>query len=144
MAMPFVDLNPIHLPIREELNRAIKTVLDECDFIKGNAVSSFEENFAAYIGTRYAVGCANRTDALALALEVLNLKADDEVIVPVHSWISTATSVMRARAKVVFADKLYDEFTINPESLKEKITSKTKAVIVVHLYGNPCRMDAIM
>jgi dTDP-4-amino-4,6-dideoxygalactose transaminase len=142
--IPFVDLNPIHTPIREELNRAIQAVLDEGDFIKGKAVTRFEENFAGYIGTRYAVGCANGTDALELALEALDLKPDDEVIVPVHSWISTATAVLRAGAKVVFADTLYDEFTINPNSIKEKITAKTKAIMVVHLYGNPCRMDEIM
>lgn len=144
MVVPFVDLNPIHVPIRNELNQAIQAVLDDSDFIKGKAVTRFEENFANYIGTRFAVGCANGTDALELALEVLDLKADDEVIVPVHSWISTATAVLRAGAKVVFADTLYDEFTLNPSSIKEKITVKTKAIIVVHLYGNPCRMDEIM
>ncbi len=144
MNVPFVDLNPIHQPIKRELNQAIQAVLDGGDFIKGKAVTEFEENFANYIGTRYAVGCANGTDALELALEALDLTSDDEVIVPVHSWISTATAVLRVGAKVVFADTLYDEFTINPASIKSKITAKTKAIIVVHLYGQPCRMDKIM
>lgn len=144
MLVPFVDLNAIHSPILGEMNDAIASVIRSNDFIRSNVVESFEKNFANYIGVNYAVGCANGTDALELALEVLELSTDDEVIVPVHSWISTASAVLRVGAKVVFADTLYDQFTIDPKSIEERITPKTKAIIVVHLYGNPCRMNEIM
>lgn len=144
MSVPFVDLNPIHIPIMDEVNYAIKRVIDSKDFIRSNVVEKFEENFANYIGVKYAIGCANGTDALELALEVLGLSQNDEVIVPVHSWVSTASAVHRLGAKVVFADTLIEEYTINPASICQKITSKTKAIIVVHLYGHPCQMDEIM
>jgi dTDP-4-amino-4,6-dideoxygalactose transaminase len=144
MAVPFVDLNAIHAPILTDINQAIAEVLSSESYVRGEAVSVFEQNFAHYIGVKYAVGCANGTDALELALEVLGLNTVDEVIVPVHSWISTASAVLRVGAKVVFADTLYHEFTIDPTSIEQKITPNTKAIIVVHLYGNPCRMDAIM
>ncbi len=144
MAVPFVDLNAIHAPILGEINQAMAEVISNNSYVKGEAVNVFEQNFAQYIGVKYAVGCANGTDALELALEVLDLEASDEVIVPVHSWISTASAVLRVGAKVVFADTLYHEFTIDPSAIEQKITANTKAIIVVHLYGNPCRMDEIM
>jgi dTDP-4-amino-4,6-dideoxygalactose transaminase len=144
MPFPFVDLNTIHKPILGEINDAIALVIKSNDFVKSNVVESFEKNFANYIGVNCAVGCANGTDALELALEVLTLGKEDEVIVPIHSWVSTASAVSRVGAKVVFADTLYDEYTIDPESIIEKITPNTKAIIVVHLYGNPCRMNEII
>lgn len=144
MAVPFVDINAIHEPIADEINGAISKVLKSNNFIRSEAVESFEQNFASYIGVQYAVGCANGTDAIELAIEVLHLKPGDEVIVPIHSWISTASAVYRAGAKVVFADTLAEEYTIDPQSILSKITEKTKAIIVVHLYGCPCRMDDIM
>lgn len=144
MSVPFVDLNAIHNPIAAEINGAISNVLKSNNFIRSEVVEVFEQNFANYIGVKYAVGCANGTDAIELAIEALNLVPDDEIIVPVHSWISTASAVFRTGAKVVFADTLSDEFTIDPQSIRCNISSKTKAVIVVHLYGCPCRMDEIM
>lgn len=144
MAVPFVDLNAIHEPIAAEISGVILNVLKSNDFIKSEAVATFEQNFANYIGVKYAVGCANGTDALELAIEVLNLKSGDEVIVPIHSWISTASAVCRSGAKPVFADTLTKEFTVDPQSILSKISPKTKAIIVVHLYGCPCRMDEIM
>lgn len=144
MSVPFVDLNAIHTPIFSEINDAVTSVIRSNEFIKANVVESFEEKFANYIGVNCAVGCANGADALELALEVLQLKAEQEVIVPVYSWISIASAVLRVGAKIIFADTLYDEFTIDPKSIEEKITPNTKAIIVVHLYGNPCRMNEIM
>lgn len=144
MAVPFVDINAIHEPIAAEINGAISSVLKSNNFIRSEVVERFEQNFANYIGVNYAVGCANGTDAIELAIEALHLKPGDEVIVPIHSWISTASAVYRAGAKVVFADTLAEEYTIDPQSILSKITEKTKAIIVVHLYGCPCRMDDIM
>lgn len=144
MSVPFVDLSTIHTPIIGEINRAISSVIINNDFIRGYAVENFEKNFARYIGVPHAIGCANGTDALELALEVLDLNPDSEVIVPVHSWVSTASAVLRSGARVVFADTLFDQFTIDPQSIEAKINQNTKAIIVVHLYGNPCRMDEIM
>ncbi len=142
--VPFVDLDASHAPIIGEIHECIARVVASNNYIKSYEVQRFEENFAGYIGTAHSIGCANGTDALELALEVLELKASDEVIVPVHSWVSTASSVVRTGAKIVFADTLYDEFTIDPKSIEERISPATKAIIVVHLYGNPCRMDEIM
>ena len=144
MPVPFVDLAAIHDPIIGEINGAIAGVLSRNQYLLNNDVERFEEAFAQYIGRDYAVGCANGTDALELAIEVLDLGPEDEVIVPVHSWISTASAVIRAGAKVVFADTLYDEYTIDPADLERAITPRTKAIIAVHLYGHPCRMDAIL
>ena len=144
MKVPFVDLNRIHEPIRHEINSAVNEVLSGSSFILGKYVERFESEFANYIGTKHCIGCANGTDALELALEALGIGAGDEVIVPVHSWVSTASAVVRAGAVPVPVDTLNDQFTINPSLIQAAITSKTKAIVPVHLYGHACRMDEIM
>ncbi len=144
MKVPFVDLNRIHEPIKNEINSAVNAVLYSSSFVLGKQVEKFELEFADYIGTKHCIGCANGTDALELALEALGVSKDDEVIVPVHSWVSTASAVVRVGAVPVPVDTLMDEYTINPALIKAAITPKTKAIIPVHLYGHPCRMKEIM
>jgi len=144
MKVPFVDLQRIHEPLKHEIDAVVNEVLNSSSFILGKHVEQLESEFANYIGTKYCVGCANGTDALELALEALGIGTGDEVIVPVHTWVSTASAVARLGAVPVPVDTLNEEYTINPALIQAAITSKTKAIIPVHLYGHPCRMKEIM
>jgi len=141
--IPFVDLLRIHQPIKAEIDAAIEGVIASSSYIGGKFVSQFENEFAAYLGVQHCVGCANGTDAIELALEALGIGAGDEVILPVHSWISTASAIARVGAIPVFADTEADTFCINANEIEAKITPYTKAILPVHLYGHPCDMDAI-
>ncbi len=144
LRVPFVDLSRMHLPIQGEISNAINQVIASGSFISGKFVAQFEEAFAAYVGVQHCIGCANGTDALELAFEALDIGEGDEVIVPVHTWISTASAVKRVGATPVFADVHPETYCINPSEIALKITPKTKAIVPVHLYGHPCQMDEIM
>jgi len=144
MKVPFVDLYRIHYSIEKEISNVLNLLIKNSSFIQGKYVTHFEEEFADYIGVNYCVGCANGTDAIELALEGLGITTSDEVIVPVHSWVSTATAVARLGAVPVFIDTLYEEYTINTALIERAITPKTKAIIPVHLYGQVCDMEEIM
>jgi len=141
--LPFVDLQRIHQPIQKEIDIAIQSVIADSSFISGKFVTQFEDDFAAYLGAHHCIGCGNGTDAIELALEALEIGKGDEVILPVHSWISTASAVVRVGATPVFVDTRADTFCINADEIESKITSNTKAILPVHLYGHPCDMDAI-
>ena len=142
--VPFVDLNEQYSSIREELNAAIKDCLEATRFIGGPPVEKFENNFANYLGADHCISCGNGTDALEIILTCLDIGEGDEVIVPASTWISTAGAVSSRGATPVFADVLPGKYTLDPESLRSKITGRTKAVIPVHFYGLPCEMDEIM
>jgi dTDP-4-amino-4,6-dideoxygalactose transaminase len=144
MKVPFVDLTRIHLPIRNEIATVLDSILNVGNFILGDHVKKFEDAFAAYIGTNFCVGCANGTDAIELALEGLGIGNGDEVLLPNHTWISTASAIVKQGAKPILVDTLYKEYTINPALIEKAITPKTKAIIVVHLFGSPCRMNEIL
>lgn len=144
MSVPFVDLKAQYLSIKDEIDEAIQHVLDTTQFIGGQIVKDFEESFADYVGVDHCVSCANGTDSLEMALKALGVGEGDEVIVPALTWISTAEAVNNVGAEPVFVDILQDEFTIDPTLIEDKITSKTKAIIPVHLYGLPARMPEIM
>src|SRR5687767_3053425 len=107
MKVPFVDLGRIHDPIRKELTDVVDSLLDSSVFIQGKYVQQFEDEFAAYVGANHCIGCANGTDAIELALEGLGIGAGDEVLAPVHSWVSTGSAVARVGAKPVLVDTLY-------------------------------------
>jgi len=111
---------------------------------KGKYVEKFEKMFAEYIGVKHAVAVSNGTVALHLALLSLDIGPEDEVIVPTLTYIASANAVKYTNARVVFADCEKDTWNISIESIKKRISSKTKAIIVVHLYGHPCDMDPIM
>ena len=140
----FLDLKYQYLSIKNEIDNAIKNVIDDSAFIGGKYLSKFEEEFADYQEAKHCIGVANGTDGLEIALEALNLPQNCEVIVPANSFISTAEAVTRSGHKVVFCDCDKDNYTISTTSLKSKITKNTKAIMAVHLYGHPCDMDQIL
>lgn len=144
MIVPFIDLKAQYLSIKDDIDSAIAAVLDEAHFIGGVAVKTFETNFSEFAGLSHCISCANGTDALEIALRALDISQGDEVMVPALTWISTSAAVNQVGAEPVFVDVLGDERTMNPELIEEKITERTKAIIPVHLYGLPARMEAIM
>ncbi len=144
MKVPFVDLRAQYKTIKPRVDQAIAEVLAAAAFIGGDAVADFEAEFAGFTGTRYAVGCANGTDALEIALEALGVGPGDEVLVPAYTWVSTASAVVRVGAKPVFVDVHADYYTLDPDLLGQAVTANTKAIIPVHFYGLPADMPAIM
>ena len=142
--IPFVDLKAQYLSIKEDIDSAINKVIENTSFIGGEEIGVFEKEFADFLGVKYVNGCANGTDSIEIILKSLNIGVGDEVIVPAMSWISTSEAVSSVGAKPVFVDIEEDYFTINPDLIEEKITLNTKAIIPVHLYGQPCDMDKII
>jgi len=128
----------------EELRNVIEAVKSGWISSKGKFIEQFEENFARYCGVKYGVAVANGTVALHLALAALGISKGDEVIIPTLTFVATANAVTYCNATPVFIDSHPDYWCINPEKIEEKISKKTKAIIVVHLYGHPCDMDWIM
>jgi dTDP-4-amino-4,6-dideoxygalactose transaminase len=143
MKIPLVDLKAQYAGIKPEIDQAIQRVLDETDFIGGNAVKEFETAFASYCGTRTAVGLANGTDALQLSLLACGIGNGDEVITAVNTFIATSEAISAAGARPVFVDNDPDTYTIDVRKIEEKITPRTKAIIPVHLYGQPAAMDVV-
>jgi dTDP-4-amino-4,6-dideoxygalactose transaminase len=139
-----VDLKVQYLELKAEIDKAISDCILEDSFIKGKIVSVFENAFAKYLGTEYCIGCGNGTDALELILKSLNIGQGNEVIVPALTWIATAEAVNNVGAEPVFADIDATSLTIDVHKIVEKITKKTKAIIPVHLYGNPADMNGII
>lgn len=139
-----IDLKKEYLSISEELNRNIQRVLNSGFYILGEEVKKFEEKFASYIGTDYAVGVNSGSDAIFLALRSIGVGKGDEVITVSHTFTSTVDAIVRNGAKPVFVDIESDTFCIDPSKIEEKITNKTKAILPVHLYGHPANMDPIL
>lgn len=142
--IPFVDLHAQYISIKPEIDAAIAAVISTSSYIGGQHVKSFEENFAAFVGAKYCIGCGNGTDALEILLQAVGVGEGDEVLVPANSWISTSEAVSSVGATPVFVDTNPLSYTINPEKIKTSITAKTKVIIPVHLYGQPAPMDEIM
>ncbi len=143
MKVPFVDLKAQYKSIETEVQKAIKKVFDKSDFILGEELKLFEEEFAAYCGAKYCVGVASGTEALWLALLALGIKKGDEVITAANTFIATALAITMAGAKPVLVDIDPKTYNIDPRLIEEKITEKTKAIIPVHLYGQPAEMEEI-
>lgn len=142
-----VDLHEQYKKIKKEIDNAIFSVLEDGSFIgSGNNqhVKKFEEGFANYLGIKNCIGCANGTDAIEIALKALGIGPNDEVIVPAISWISTSEAVGNVGATPIFIDVDKDYYTIDVAKIEEKITPKTKAIMVVHLYGLPAEMDSVI
>jgi dTDP-4-amino-4,6-dideoxygalactose transaminase len=144
MKIPFVDLHAQYLSIKPEIDAAIAEVIGNSSFIRGAPVEKFEEEWAKTLGVKSCVSCANGTDALYIAMRGLGIRSGDEVITTAHSWISTSETITQAGGRVVFCDIDYETFTIDPRLIEQKITSRTVGIIPVHLFGQPCDMDAIM
>lgn len=140
----FLDLKSQYDTIKDEIDDAIKQVINESAFIGGKYVEQFEKEFALYQNADYCIAVGNGTDALEIAIEALNLPKRSEIIVPANSFIASSEAITRSGHKVVFCDCNENNYTISVSSLESKITSKTKAIIAVHLYGHPCDMDEIL
>jgi len=139
----FLDLQAQYLSIKDEIDTAITTVISDSAFIGGKYVKQFEGQFADYQQAQYCVGVGNGTDALEIAIESLNLPNGSEIIVPANSFIASAEAVTRTGHQVVFCDANLDDYTINLEDVKKRITPNTAAIMAVHLYGHPCDMDSL-
>lgn len=144
MKIPFVSFEVMHKEIESEILEKFREVYEKNWFIQGEEVQKFEEEYAAYCGVKYCVGCGNGLDALFLPLKAYGIKAGDEVIVPSNTFIATALAVSYTGATPVFVEPRIHTFNINPEEIEKKITSKTKAIMAVHLYGQPAEMDPIL
>ena len=140
----FGRLDLMHNEIRSEIDYAIKRVLDNSYYIDGPFLKQFEQEWAEYCGTKYCVGVGNGLEGIKLSLLALGIKENEEVIIPSHTFIATALAVSNCGANPVFVEVNEDDCLINPDKIEEKITDKTKAIIVVHLYGQCCEMDKIM
>src|SRR5690349_8181616 len=143
MMVPFVDLKTQYKHLKKQIDHAVGTVIDDAHFIGGPEVSLFEKNFAHYLKARFCIGVNSGTDALILGIRALGLSPGDEVIVPVNTFIATALSVSENRLKPVFVDIDPNDYSMDLVDLRKKITSKTKAIIIVHLYGQPEKIDEI-
>ena len=143
MKIPFATFVPMHNEIRKELDEAYNKVMDNSYFIQGEECHKFEEEYAAYCGTKYCVGVATGLDAIYLILRALDIKEDDEVIVPSNTYIATALAVSFTGATPVFVEPTIETYNIDVTRIEEKITAKTKAIIAVHLQGRAADMDAI-
>jgi dTDP-4-amino-4,6-dideoxygalactose transaminase len=126
-----------------EIRKAISRVIDSGSYILGSEVEKFEQNLSNYLGNRYSIGVNSGTDALILSLRALDIKEDDEVILPSHTATATASAVVSVGATPVFVDIEEHSLNIDPIDLEKKISNKTKAIVIVHLYGNPCDIAKI-
>ena len=139
-----VDTRRQYNKIKEEVDAAIHGVLDSSMFIGGPVVQNFATNLARYNGSKHVIPCANGTDALQIAMMALDLQPGDEVITPSFTYIATVEVVALLRLTPVFAEVEPNTFCIDFESIRKLITPKTKAIVPVHLYGHPARMEEIM
>ena len=129
---------------KEPIDAAIAEVIRTSAFIRGPFVTRFEEQFAAAVGARHCVSCANGTDSLYIAMHALGVQSGDEVITTAHSWISTSETISQAGGRAVFCDTDASTYTIDPARIEACITPRTVGIIPVHLYGQPADMPAIM
>ena len=141
--VPFNDLKPVQATLAGELEAAVRRVLRSGWYVLGPELEAFEAEFAAYHGVPHAVGVANGTDAVELALRALGIGAGDEVITVSHTAVATVCAVERAGAVPVLVDVDEATFTIDPRAIEAAITTRTRAIVPVHLYGHPADMDAV-
>jgi len=144
MSVPFVDLKAHHAPIRAELDRAIQEVIDSGAFAGGPFVEKFEERFADYCDCQYAVGVGSGTEALWLGLLACGIGQGDEVITVPSTFMATAEAITFAGARPVFVDVDESTYTMDPAGLEAAVSSNTKAIIPVHLFGQPADLDPIL
>lgn len=143
MKIQFLDLKSINLKYESEIKDAVSKVIDSGWYIRGKQVEAFEKEFANFCGTKHCIGVGNGLDALILILRAMEIGEGDEVIVPSNTYIATALAVSYVGAKPIFVEPNESTFNIDPEKIEASITSKTKAIMVVHLYGQLCEMEKI-
>lgn len=144
MKIPFVDLKSQYDSIKADIDQAIAAVISKTAFIGGNHLKTFEEAFAEFCNVKHCIGVGNGTDAIYIALRTLGIGSGDEVITVANSFIATSEAITMTGAKVVFVDINPKTYNIDTVGIEEKITKKTKAIIPVHLYGQPADMDPIL
>ncbi|MBW1782637.1 MAG: DegT/DnrJ/EryC1/StrS family aminotransferase [Deltaproteobacteria bacterium] len=144
MKVPFVDLTSQHLPIIKDIRAATDRVVETTDFILGKDVSDFEGQFARYCGTQFAIGVDSGTSALELALRAVDIGSGDEVITVANTFIATASAIAFTGARPIFVDIDKETYNISIDGIRAAISPKTKAIIPVHLYGQPADMDPIL
>jgi dTDP-4-amino-4,6-dideoxygalactose transaminase len=142
--IPLVDLKAQYAAIRQEIDSAMQGTMDSCVFIKGENVAAFEREFAGFCGASRCATVGNGTDALYLAFRALGIASGDEVITVANTFIATAEAITLAGGTPVFVDALEETMLMDPAALESAVTTKTKAIAPVHLYGQPCDMDSIM
>jgi len=143
MGVPFLDLKAQYQSIKSEIDPAIQSVVSDCAFALGKYVFEFEKNFAAFCGVKHCVGVNSGTSALHLAMMALGIGTGDEVIVPANTFIATCEPVSYQGATPVPVDVDEDTYTLDPTKLEAAITTKTKLIVPVHLYGRPVDFDSI-
>lgn len=143
MKVSFGDLKRQYQALKTKIDKAIFSVIEETAFVRGKYVSDFEAGFKSKLGVKNCVSCANGTDAIYIVLKSLGIGQGDEVITTSLSWIATSETISQTGAKVVFVD-LDPYFCLNVSEIEKKITPKTKAIIPVHLYGQPADLDALL
>lgn len=143
MQVPFSSVEYVHKDCETELKNAFSRVLESNWFIMGEECQKFEKEFASYCNTKHAVGCGNGMDAITIALQSMGIGEGDEVIVPAFTFIATAIAVQRTGAKPVFVDVDRETTLIDVSKIESAITSRTKAIVPVHLYGQPANLSVI-
>ena len=139
----FLDLHKINERFRAEMDAATKRVLDSGWYLLGKECEAFEQEFAAYCGVKHAIGCANGLDALKLVIKAMGIGPGDEVIAPANTYIASLIAISANGATPVLVEPDGDTYLIDPAKIEEKVTSRTKAIMVVHLYGRVCAMEKI-
>jgi len=143
MTVPFYDLSRINSHLHSQLSQKASDILLSNEYIGGNELRAFENEFAKFCNTNYSIGVANGLDALFLSLKALGIGHGHEVIVPAHTFIATWLAVSRTGATIVPVDVRHETCNLNPELLQAAITNNTKVIVPVHLYGQTCEMDII-
>lgn len=143
-AIPFVSFKPLEKELDSELRAAFERVYNNSWYISGKEDETFEKNFSEYCHVKCCIGCGNGLDALMLALKALNIGVGDEIIIPSNTYIATALAVTYVGATPVFVEPDIYTYNIDPNRIEQKISRHTKAIIPVHLYGQPADMDSIM
>jgi dTDP-4-amino-4,6-dideoxygalactose transaminase len=144
MPVPFVDLHAQHAPLAGAIERAVRELIARGDFIMGAAVERFETEYAGYIGTRHAIGVGTGLSAIELALRAFEIGPGDEVITQANTFIATVLAILAVGATPVFVDIDARTYGIDPAAIAAAVTPRTKAIVPVHLYGQPADLDAVL
>lgn len=143
MNIPFFDLKRQYALVKDDVEEALLKVSESCAYVEGPAVKQFEEDMQEYLGVKHVITCNSGTDALEIALMACGVKPGDEVITSAFSFIATAEAISAIGAVPVFADVKESDYNIDPKSIREKVTRKTKAILPVHIFGSPADIDQI-
>jgi dTDP-4-amino-4,6-dideoxygalactose transaminase len=142
--VPFIDLRVQYRFLKAEMAPAMERVLERAAFILGEEVRTFETRFAEFTGSAHCINCANGSDALEMALQALGIGPGDEVLVPAHTWLTSATAATQLGAEPVFVDSHPDYYTLDLGDAERKITQRTKAIMPVHIFGQAAPMDNVL